>query len=287
MFRYPIRHGGTTRNMAAPEVSDMYHRRYSETASVAQDIRGVHSDGAARWHNEWRRELVALVVGCVPHVRGYRQMTSGLAEERLDWALPQLRALPPLNEFTRWIPSVRFRAIELSGSHHVGANPTERITLFLDGSGRAVHVCQGDPRRPAPEAPAVRIVDIVATLMTHVPLLARHAADTGAVGDAEFGVQLLTGKPTCLASMDWDRYEDKPIWATIDSPTQLATRSTPLRSATMPSPDRIALVGALGSDVVSSFGQATVPQITPNNDLDPQEFPADWRGKLQAWANST
>ena len=286
-FRYPSRHGGTTRHLTSPEVADMYHRRYAATAAAAQSIRDVHSDAAAWWHDERRREVVALVVGCVPHVRGYQQLTADYAEDRLNWALPQLRALPPLDKFTRWVPSVRFRAVELSGAYAVGADhPTERITLFLDGSGRSIHVCQDNPLCPSPDSPAVRIVDIVASLLTHIPLLARHAAGTGAVGDIEFGVQLLTGKPTCLASMEWDRYEGRRVWATVATPTQLATRSIPLRSATMPSPDLLSLVGALGSDIVSSFGQATVPQITPSNELDQQEFPADWGEKVQAWATA-
>lgn len=282
-YAYPCRDGGRTRYLVPSEISDMYHRRYSASASAIDRLQNLHSHAATSLNDDLADSSAFLVLTCVPYRPGALVLTPSLADERLAWAQPLLRSLPPFHEYHTWRASVRFRSVELTGRFAVSSPVDIRTSLFLDGAGRSVLTYRGNPLRHASDTLAVRIVDIVSTLLAHIPLLARHAAGAGAVGDVEFGVQLLTRIETCLASLDWDEFVRVPEWIAIDSSTVIAYRSSPLSDATAITPDLVGLVDLLSSDVVSSFGFPTVPQITPTYGLNLYEFPADWAELLHAW----
>ena len=295
-LRFPIRSGTTKRYMSEPELADMYYRRLSAAQQIESKVDSMHREARTLTTAAIEHDKVAwLLLCCVPSSPGTLQLEDGLPDRWRQWVERSLRGFPVYVSYSPLlmprfvhVGSVGFRSIEL-----VDIVDPRRVfynffaQLGLDGSGIVVFGYPTRLRIEGLDAETNATFDdkVFGDVINGLEILARHAGETGAVGELTIGAQLFSKRPIAvcqdrLRNIDPSRVSSK----TVRGGTPIAIRTTTIESVAVQGLARVALTRLISTDLFSSFGVAQPEQVTVKDQLVLEGFHEKSHQHLKTWA---
>lgn len=201
-FRFPVRHGTTTRYLTEPEIAAEYRRRDMHSSNLAVRLDEVLKDALAnvdRNHGAW------VVVGLVPEHAGALEISQKrLDEMRQHYAGRELFEVGRAGAHFSWVRTGRGKYTVGDGPHSRADSPLPHYgyaELHTDGAGSyAVQLWdladrrrQRDREGEQPVEDQIAPDEIIAlALLNGLRRLGAHARDTtGAAGAANLLAQLV------------------------------------------------------------------------------------------------
>jgi hypothetical protein len=303
---YPVRDGTKTRWLTEYEVAARYRDRYLGRAAVSDMLSVIHMEGVSRialWQYPW------LAVSLVPFVKGERPIGSkGLAAER-DFMLRWKTNSPPLRLFgdVRLYPGIR-RAVATETLQYEGRSAYPHAELHYDGSGfggtwRLFEPAgQSDIISGHHDVAADKILQDAMELqiLALVLFLARHAVDTGAMGECQLRAQQLLRQQTGLeqpitpAQMcepcsftgrgERDTYEVVESSLTLGAQTRTADTSAFLDELVSDLHAVVQVSHGLATDILGEFGVSEPVILRSDGQLNVHNLHRTRRAPIEAWA---
>jgi hypothetical protein len=285
-MHWPVRSGTGTRYLDETELADFYRTRFAGAAAQSARLDSVQAEGRLRLGGA----PVWLAISLVPALPGEVRSTDRVERARSltqHWALQQPRedqAIPGrLAQQLSATVGVR-RAIVPRGRNW----QSDRLHLEFhdDGAGYGAAVC-GD-WDAAQDTIGVPLRQLALDCLWLTSLMAEHALDAGAAGEALLAAELVIhpNREVWIVD-DGEFFGGTPVSGSfqVNSAVLPDTNLSVDLSALAPGAHPVAKVAArLAGDLAAVFGVADLDVLSADGQLRPQSFPPNGGRALFEWA---
>jgi hypothetical protein len=291
-MNWPVRSGTGTRYLDETELADFYRTRFAGAAAQSARLERVQSEGRLRLGGA----PVWLAISLVPALPGEVRSTDRVGRARSlsqQWALQQ-----PWEE--QHIPGRLAKQLSVTVGVRRAILPrgrnwqSDRLHLELhdDGAGYGAALCGDYDARQVSIGVPLRQLALDTLWLTS--LLAEHARDAGAAGEALFAAELVIhpNREVWIADDD-EFFGGTPVSGTFqvnsavlpDTTRPAASSLSVDLSALAPGPHPVAKVAArLAGDLAAVFGVADLDVLSADGQLRAQSFPPNGGRALFEWA---
>jgi len=289
-FRYPKRHGTTTRYLSEPELAAAYRDRTAGRDAQTQRITDVEASALDRLCRDARPWVL---VSLVPDLAGdmeLNQVTLSQAESRIG-GTDAFDIVRYGSSFSRVITGRRRLIADDAGNDPFTASYAS-AEYHTDGAG-SYAVAQIDLRerwqRDEGDAGHLLIDENIAlTLLTGLARLATHARDiAGAGGNAVLRAQVVqvTGRPIEVGSIAG--YSNGRSWMNAVPVDHVAAETVAeLDALVMPGPMLVVAAARLLDELGNGFGVAELGHLTRDGRVRLTQWSQERQATLRGWAES-
>lgn len=294
-FRFPTRHGTTTRYLSEPEVAAEYRRRDVRAGELTARLDALVTGSLAsvnREHGPW------VLVALVPEHRGALEISqTRLHQMQQEYAGRELFDAGRSGAHFQWVRTGR-------GKYTVGDGPYEKAEsplphygyaeLHTDGTGSyAVElVDMANSRRRNSQMPEDPTADqmvsdemVALSILTGLRRLARHARDTtGAAGAATLQVHLVPspGRAVLIGHTRQFGFADSRSGNSV-SGSAIAESAAALDELAEPGAELVAAAARLLDEIGTSFGIPEMGQFSLDGEIRRRYWQES--AALVAWAS--
>jgi Putative DNA-binding domain len=293
---WPVRSGTGTRYLDETEPADFYRTRFAGAAAQSARLETVQAEGRLRLGGA-DSQPVWLAISLVPALPGEVRPTDRVERARSltqQWALQQPWEEQAIPSRLAQRPSVTVgvrRAILPRGRDW----QSDRLHLELhdDGAGYGAVLCGGYDAAHVTIGVPLRQFALDSLWLTS--LLAAHARDAGAGGEALLAAELLIHTTNRVVGIvdDDEFFRGTPVSGSFqvnsavlpDMTRPAASNLSVDLSALAPGAQPVAKVAArLAGDLAAVFGVADLAVLSADGQLRPQSFPPNGGRALFEWA---
>jgi hypothetical protein len=286
---WPVRSGTGTRYLDETELAEFYRTRFAGAAAQSARLERVQAEGRLRLSGG---EPAWLAISLVPALPGEVRSTDRVERARSlthQWAVQQ-----PWEE--QRIPGRLAQQLSVTVGVRRAILPRGRnwqsdrlhVELHDDGAGYGAGLCGNWDAAQVNIAVPLRQLALDTLWLTS--LLAKHALDAGAGGEAQLAAELIIHPNREVEIVDDDEFfRGTPVSGSFQvNSAVLSEAASSLSvdlSALAPGAQPVAKVAAgLAGDLAVVFGVSDLEVLSPEGELRRQSFPPNGGRALFEWA---